>query len=129
MKSLFNMSEEIVREVKQGFELKLTSEQLMERIDQYLDKNMYTEGMNRRYPKYYGESLRCTAMAVKYQFQEEYIVFGYWYEGAFYATRKNAKKFGLNSTEELHALNLTQAQWDKLPRANCYTDLKPYYQA
>jgi len=129
MKTLMGMTESAVQIVKRGLELELTSLEIGANVEKFIGDNMKTASGKNRYPNYYGSTMRNAALAVKFAFQDEYTVFGYWYKGDFYTTHSKAKQYGLKSTNYLHNLkpHLTQEEWSGLERGTYYHSLKDYF--
>ena len=138
MKTEYAIMNEIAHEVKQGFNLHLSSSDIGTRLEAYYARTLYTlptktgKGGRPRYRKGFISSLRSAAAAMRDLQQGEKTVFGYEYKGEFYTTYKGkhdlTKKYNLKTTEILHNLKLTMAEWDSLPRGAYYPDtLTQYY--
>ena len=134
----YSIMNEIAYEVKQGFNLHLTSSQIGERLEAYYARKLYTlptrtcKGGLPRYRKGFMRSLRSAAAAMRNLQEGEKTIFGYEYKGEFYTTYKGkhdlTKKYNLKTTEVLLKLKLTMEEWDSLPRGAYYPDtLTQYY--
>lgn len=130
--SIFDMTYNLTQKARLFFKEQPSADDCRAFIDNHLkglNLDQKTSKGYRRYPKKYAGELFRLWLGLKEMHTLEHCVFGYWYEGEFYTTYKNAPK-SLKTTEYLHNLEprLTSAQWDSLENGMYYKDtLKKHY--
>ena len=125
MKTTYQLCEALRHDINRWFDNHQTSEQMNSYFDEWIKRHCYSAYGKLLVRKKDIDILNYVFYAIKNQNMDQKIIFGYWYKGEFYTTRKDAP---YKTTKILHDLKLSQETWNSLRNEFVYKDnLKTYF--
>jgi len=125
MKTTYQLCDRLRYDINRWFNNYQTSKQMNVYFDEWIKRNCYSENGKLLVRKKDIDILNYVFYAIKGQNQDQKTIFGYWYKGEFYTTRKNTS---YKTTGILHDLKLSPEMWNSLKSELVYKDnLKHYF--
>ena len=125
MRTTYQLCETLRHDINRWFDNHQTSMQMIIYFDEWVKRYCYSENGKLLFRKKDIDILNYVFYVIKSQNQDQKTIFGYWYKGEFYTTRKDTP---YKTTKILHDLKLSPEMWNSLKSEFVYKDnLKPYF--
>ena len=125
MKTTYQLCEALRHDINRWFNNYQTSEQINANFNEWIKRHCYSENGKLLVRKKDIDILNYVFYVIKNQNEDQKTIFGYWYKGEFYTTRKDTQH---KTTKTLHDLKLPQETWNSLKSELVYKDnLKTYF--